>query len=113
MGILHAATFNRVPGASLVAVAEQDSRVRSVASKVLAKARTYSSHQELLEKERPDVLVVTTPTYLHAAVIRDAVTAGGGNFFWEAPPPPLPPAGDPFAPPSFRQTIVGFIETFF
>ena len=112
MGILHAAIFNRVPGASLVAVAEQDSRVRSVASKVLTKARTFSSHQELLEQERPDVLVVTTPTYLHAAVIRDAVAAGTDIFCEKPIAPSYREAVDLAALTSGRKTMAGFQKRF-
>ena len=39
------------------------------------KPKSYRQHQELLEKEKPDILIIATPDHWHALQTIDAVKA--------------------------------------
>src|ERR1700712_850307 len=38
--------------------------------------KTYADHQELLAKEKPDIVIIATPDHWHALQTIDAVNAG-------------------------------------
>ena len=46
--------------------------------------KTYADHQELLEKEKPEIVIIATPDHWHALQTIDAVRAGA-NVFVEKP----------------------------
>ena len=48
-------------------------------------ATVYADHNDLLAREKPDVLVVTLWTHLHLPVIRDAIDAGVRAILCEKP----------------------------
>ncbi|UQZ86122.1 1,5-anhydro-D-fructose reductase [Paenibacillus konkukensis] len=75
MGKTHARNWPSVPGVRLVGVCDAD---RPTAEKVAAEngTRAYASLEEMLEAERPDVLSVCLPTYLHKPYVLQAAGAG-------------------------------------
>jgi len=48
-------------------------------------ARVYDSYAELLQKERPDIVTIATPDFLHADPFVKAVEAGAKGIFVEKP----------------------------
>ena len=48
-------------------------------------ARVYDRYAELLEKERPDIVTIATPDFLHADPFIKAVEAGARGIFVEKP----------------------------
>src|SRR6185436_13034499 len=44
------------------------------------KPKSYRQHQELLEKEKPDIVIIATPDHWHALQTIDAVKAGAHVF---------------------------------
>ena len=48
-------------------------------------ARVYDSYVELLEKERPDIVTIATPDFLHTDPFIRAVEAGAKGIFVEKP----------------------------
>lgn len=81
---VHAACIVKQPGVSLVAVADTCStRAKSLGERYGAKA--YDSMEELLSKERPQVLHICTPHYLHVPMAAEAL-GKGLQVFMEKPP---------------------------
>jgi len=75
MGRNHVRVLHDLPQADLVGLADADAgAAKRVASASLTKV--YASHTELLEREKPDAVVVAVPTNQHHAVVLDALAAG-------------------------------------
>lgn len=75
MGRNHARVYSELEGVEFVAVADVNEQlVGDLADKYRVTA--YTSYQELLEKERPDVVSVVVPTALHEQVGADGLLAG-------------------------------------
>jgi predicted dehydrogenase len=75
MGANHARIYSELPGVSLVAVVDADAeRAEAVAARY--RARPYTDHRQMLERERPDAVSVAVPTALHETVGLDALEAG-------------------------------------
>jgi predicted dehydrogenase len=73
MGVLHSAIFSRLPDVRLCALAENSGVVRSFASRFLKRVPIYATCEEVLEKESPDAIVVTTPTFTHSCMAAGAL----------------------------------------
>lgn len=64
MGLSHYAIANAHPGASVVAVCDTSRYVLSILDKYL-KVATYSTYEEMIDKEKLDAVIVATPTSTH------------------------------------------------
>ncbi|ULL18275.1 gfo/Idh/MocA family oxidoreductase [Paenibacillus sp. H1-7] len=75
MGRTHAKNWVSVPGVELVGVCDID---KDLAEKVAGsnKTKAYTSFAELLEAEKPDVVSVCVPTFLHKELVLQAAEAG-------------------------------------
>jgi predicted dehydrogenase len=60
----------------LVALADPSPERLEAAARAYGIDRAYADHRELLERERPDGVIVAVPHALHHAVARDALEAG-------------------------------------
>lgn len=84
IGAVHAESIRRLEGASLCAAGDiRPERAASYAEKY--GCRAYASLEEMLEKERPDVLHICTPHYLHVPMTAYALQRGI-HVFCEKPP---------------------------
>ena len=84
IGAVHAESIRRLEGASLCAAADiRPERAASYAEKY--GCRAYASLEEMLENERPDVLHICTPHYLHVPMTAYALQRGI-HVFCEKPP---------------------------
>jgi predicted dehydrogenase len=85
MGALHAALFNRVPNAKLVAITEKDQKITLLASKFFKKNISfYNDHNKMLEETSLNLIVITTPPFTHYDIIKDSVKKGV-HIFAEKP----------------------------
>ncbi|NLK07253.1 MAG: Gfo/Idh/MocA family oxidoreductase [Firmicutes bacterium] len=83
MGTTHAAGYQSVAGAKLVAVADiQPNRSHAVAERY--GVRSYATLAEMLEAEDLDVVDVCLPTFLHRQAVEMAAAAGK-HVFCEKP----------------------------
>ncbi|MEK7248672.1 MAG: Gfo/Idh/MocA family oxidoreductase, partial [Chloroflexota bacterium] len=83
MGANHARCLHELPEAELLAVADaSEDRVQEMAAKF--GCRAYTSHTEMLARERPEAVVIAVPTPMHYAVASDAI-AGGCHVLIEKP----------------------------
>lgn len=76
LGLLHAATFNVLPGCRLVAVADKTKTVLDGLKSRMEGIAAYSDHERLLDEVRPDLVAIATPTGLHVPIAVDCVARG-------------------------------------
>jgi len=84
MGMHHAMSLVRHPGVRLVAGADMEKKNRDRAARELKIDRLYRDGRELIRKEKPDVLWVCAPTYLHRELTCMGLAAGM-HVFCEKP----------------------------
>ena len=84
MGLLHSGIFNGLKESDLVAVSEKDKIMSTVLNKYLPKVNVYKDYQKMFDEEDLDVVVITTPVFLHGKMIEDAIK-GSFNIFVEKP----------------------------
>ena len=84
MGITHFSIINTHPRVNVTAVADTSSTILSLLTKYVGGVRTYTDHQELLDRESLDAIVVCTPPSLHYE-IADAAAARNIHVFCEKP----------------------------
>lgn len=81
---VHAASLDRLEGCELVGFADiKKERAERFAEQYGGNA--YASFEEMLEQEKPDVLHICTPHYLHVPMAVYGLTHGT-NVFMEKPP---------------------------
>jgi predicted dehydrogenase len=87
--------FGLVPGVSIVALADPDEAGRQAASAKLGVRTTYADYQEMLAKERPD-LVAVCPRHVdqHEALVTAAAESGARGIYCEKPFARTPAEGD-------------------
>ena len=73
LGLLHAATFNILPGCKLVAVADKNKTVLSALKENTDGVQTYTEHEKLLKEMTPDLVAIATPTGLHVPIALDCI----------------------------------------
>ncbi len=74
-GTNHAFGFRRLAGVELAGVSDLSPQ-RSAALGRRAGCRAYSSSQEMIEKEKPDVVSVCTREWQHYEIVKDCLEAG-------------------------------------
>ncbi|MCE7698221.1 MAG: Gfo/Idh/MocA family oxidoreductase [Methanobacterium paludis] len=84
MGLLHSGIFNTLEGSKLVAVSEKDTVMSTALNKYLPKVNVYKDYEKMFKKEDLDIVVITTPVFLHRNMVEDAIDQGL-NIFVEKP----------------------------
>ncbi len=74
MGANHARLYGEIDNVELVAIADQGDELTALAERFGATG--YSDHNELLERERPDIVSVAVPTSAHLEIAGAALRAG-------------------------------------
>jgi len=80
MGILHSGIFNSLDKSVLCAISDNDRFMASVLKNCLPKVNVYQDYKEMTKKEDLDVVVVTTPIFLHKEMIVDSMAHGLAIF---------------------------------
>ena len=75
MGKNHIRVFRGMPDVELIAVVDSNPEAREQISHLYC-IPTYSSYQEMLERERPDAVSVVVPSQLHFTVTKYLLEAG-------------------------------------
>lgn len=84
MGLLHAGIFNTIEGSVLTAVAEKKKIIINGIGKYLPHVNAYTDYEMMLGEENLDVVVITTPVFLHRPMI-EKVMEYDLNIFVEKP----------------------------
>lgn len=83
MGLSHAAIVGIHPDVRMVAVCDTSSLVLSAFQKY-SKVKTYTEYQKLIDEEKPDFVLVATPTKFHYPIVKYAIEKGT-HVFCEKP----------------------------
>ena len=83
IGKHHARNYKELTTTDLVAIADIDEKLGKTLAKTYG-AKYYKNHQELLKKEKPDIVTISVPTKWHHTVALDAIAAGS-NLLVEKP----------------------------
>ncbi len=83
MGSNHARIYAGMEAINLAGISDLDQMQCTTLSKKYG-VHAYSNYQELLEKEKPDIVSIAVPTANHAAVALDCLQAGA-NILVEKP----------------------------
>jgi predicted dehydrogenase len=73
MGLLHACIFNNLENSKLTAICEKKTLVSTILKKFVTQVNIYRDFGEMLDKENLDVVVITTPVFLHKTMIECAM----------------------------------------
>lgn len=73
MGLLHACIFNSLDDSMLTAICEKKMLVSNVLKKFISHVNIYRDFREMLDKENLDIVVITTPVFLHKTMIESAL----------------------------------------
>ena len=85
MGILHAAVTNALPGYSIVAICDKDSRLTRLVASAIPSIKFYAEISEMCDEEKPDVIYVCTPTFSHFELLMELSEYRPKGVFVEKP----------------------------
>ncbi len=75
MGITHFSILNNHPGVEVVGIADPSRAMRAMMDRYLT-VPAWSDYRKMLDEARPDFVVISTPSALHAEIIREALDRG-------------------------------------
>jgi len=84
MGLLHAGIMNSLEGVRLSAISDTSSFLLKVAKGLKDDIAIYSDYRRMLDKEKPDAVVITTPVFLHVPMGWECAQRGI-SFLMEKP----------------------------
>jgi predicted dehydrogenase len=70
IGALHAAIVAALPGCQLVAAVDREARLLKIGSKAISTVHFYSETEEMLGREKPDIVYLCTPPATHLPLTR-------------------------------------------
>ena len=76
IGKQHIEAIRRIPGTEVVALSERREEAAKALSEELAIPAYYTDYQEMLEKEKPEVVHICTPNNTHFAIAKDVIERG-------------------------------------
>jgi predicted dehydrogenase len=86
MGILHSSILNLFMPGCVRAVVDKSRLLSLAASRFIKTVKFYRDLRQMIERETPDVVYVTTPAQSHYSVVSELLEAGISNIFLEKPP---------------------------
>lgn len=75
MGLSHFSIIRAHAGVEVVGVCDSTNYVLDIIGKYTG-VTTYADYQEMLEKARPDAVLISTPSKFHAPMVRDCLDRG-------------------------------------
>jgi len=84
MGILHSAILNTINDVNLVAVTEKEKKLTEIFQKAVPNISVYQEYKQMFEKEKLDLVYITTPSFTHFPIINSCIK-NKLNFFVEKP----------------------------
>jgi len=73
MGLLHSGIFNNLERSILSAISEKKKIISEIIEHFVPNVVVYENYEEMLDKEDLDIVVITTPVFLHRKMILDAI----------------------------------------
>ncbi len=76
IGKQHIEAIRRIPGTEVVALSERREEAAKALAEELYIPAWYTDYQEMLDKEKPDVVHICTPNNTHFAIAKDVIERG-------------------------------------
>ena len=73
MGLLHSGIFNNLNGSVLSAISEKKKIISEIIKQCVSEVKIYKNYEEMLDDEQLDIIVITTPVFLHKRMIENAI----------------------------------------
>jgi predicted dehydrogenase len=84
MGLLHSGIFNGLEESKVAAICEKDRMMSSTLKQYLPNINVHTDYEKMFEEEFLDLVVITTPVFLHKSMIEYSIDHGV-NIFVEKP----------------------------
>lgn len=84
MGLLHSGIFNSLNESKIVAVSEKNTVLSMILKKYMSGLNVYRDYEKMFKNEDLDMVVITTPVFLHKVMVENALDQGI-NIFVEKP----------------------------
>jgi predicted dehydrogenase len=76
MGVLHSCIFNKLKHSELACICDNTPFNLKLLHSMLPKVRLYDNYEEMIDEVHPDLVVVTTPVFLHNKMAKKALDTG-------------------------------------
>ena len=80
MGVVHSEALHRIPGVEVAAIADVNEAAAKKYAEQLGIPKYYTDYKEMLAAEKPDVVHICTPNFLHFEVAKYAIEQGCGVY---------------------------------
>jgi len=80
MGVVHSEALHRIPGAEVAAIADINEAAAKKYAQMLGIPKYYTDYKEMLAAEKPDIVHICTPNFLHYEVAKYAMEQGCGVY---------------------------------
>jgi len=80
MGMLHSCLFNKIQNSNLTAICDNTPMNLKLLRSILPKVRLYDDYRAMIDAGGLDLVVVTTPVFLHNRMAQKALDAGMAVF---------------------------------
>jgi predicted dehydrogenase len=80
MGILHSCLYNKLKRSELVAICDNTPINLKLLRSIIPKVQLYDDYYQMIEEAELDLVVITTPVFLHNRMSKDALKKGAGVF---------------------------------
>lgn len=84
MGLLHSGIFNSLEESKVTALCERNKMMSTILNQYLPGISVYKDYETMFKKENFDIVVITTPVFLHKSIIEDSIDKEM-NIFVEKP----------------------------
>jgi len=88
MGMLHAGIMNNLENVTLTSISDTSKLLLSFTKNLKKDVNVYDDYIKMLDREKPDVAVITTPVFLHVPMAKECVKRNIA-FFVEKPLSPF------------------------
>ncbi|MBP8624045.1 MAG: Gfo/Idh/MocA family oxidoreductase [Methanothrix sp.] len=76
MGLLHSGIFNSLDNSMLKSVSDKDRFITNAIKSYLPGVAVHQDYEDMINKEDLDIVVITTPVFLHRRMIEDSMNQG-------------------------------------
>lgn len=80
MGLLHAGIFNSLEYSKLTGLADKDKLIVNIMRNYIPSVAIFENYKDMVETINPDIIVITTPVFLHKKMIEDSMDYGTAIF---------------------------------
>ncbi len=112
MGLLHSGIFNNLENTKVTAISEKKKIIQNGLNKYLPNISIYRDYQDMISEQDIDVLVITTPVFLHKEMIETAMDRNLHIFVEKPMAKNYDECTEILQRPYRQKTLVGYCRRF-